>query len=194
MIDTLFRPLAMHLTTEEDASFRAATRCWICAKEKYKDEKNKDEPLVRDHCHITGKYRGAAHRNCNWQFNMHADHFKLPVFFHNLTGYDAHVILSEVYESKYGKITCIPRTSEKFVSFTIGKLVFKDSMNFLSRGLDKLVANLKPEQLKETRRYIEESVVRPGTAMTRKESSLPTTTATTPTQVRILTFVTKRPI
>ena len=66
---------------------------------------------------------------------------------------------------------------KKFVSFTIGKLVFKDSMNFLNKGLDKLVANLKPEQLVEMRRYITESVTRPQMAMTRKESSLPTAAA-----------------
>ena len=185
MIDTLFRPLAMHLSAEEVASFRAAKVCWICNEEKTVEEgTGKQERFVRDHCHITGKYRGAAHRSCNFQYNVHADHFKLPVFFHNLTGYDAHLILSEVFESKYGKITCIPRTCEKFVSFTIGKLVFKDSMNFLNKGLDKLVANLKPEQLVEMRRYITESVTRPQMAMTRKESSLPPTAAAS--EVKIL--------
>ena len=48
---------------------------------------------VRDHCHITGKYRGSAHRNCN--INLKLNH-KIPVVFHNLKNYGSHLIMQEL--------------------------------------------------------------------------------------------------
>ena len=48
---------------------------------------------VRDHCHITGKYRGSVHRNCN--INLKLDH-KIPVVFHNLKNYGSHLIMQEL--------------------------------------------------------------------------------------------------
>ena len=49
---------------------------------------------VRDHCHFTGKFLGAAHNNCNLNRNYYK--FKIPVFFHNGKGYDAHFIIQEL--------------------------------------------------------------------------------------------------
>eukprot|EP01044_Picomonas_judraskeda_P046439 COSAG03_NODE_25918_length_262_cov_1.276074_1_plen_80_part_00 len=47
---------------------------------------------VRDHDHLTGKYRGAAHNSCNLEEGKkRTRHYTIPVFFHNLKGYDSHL-------------------------------------------------------------------------------------------------------
>ena len=45
---------------------------------------------VRDHCQITGKYRGAAHWSCNVSLKSSK---KILAIFHNLRGYDSHLII-----------------------------------------------------------------------------------------------------
>ena len=94
---------------------------------------------VRDHCHITGKYRGPAHWSCN--INLKASK-QLAVIFHNLRGCDSHLIFKEL--SKFNcNITVIPNGLEKCMSFTLGKnIVFIDSVLFMNSSLDKLVKNL----------------------------------------------------
>ena len=52
-----------------------------------------DEEKVRDNCHITGKFRGATHWNCNISFQLTK---KVTVIFHNLRGYDSHLIFNEL--------------------------------------------------------------------------------------------------
>ena len=67
----------MDITYEQELEFRQSTRCLICNKNfKPDDEK------VRDHCHFSGQYRGAAHVKCNFDYLF--KFFKIPVFFHNL--------------------------------------------------------------------------------------------------------------
>ena len=51
---------------------------------------------VRDHCHITGKYRGSAHQDCNLKLRINPEEIKIPVIFHNLRGYDSHFIMQEI--------------------------------------------------------------------------------------------------
>ena len=53
---------------------------------------------VRDHCHVTGKYRGSAHQTCNLKLKISAENIKIPVVFHNLKGYDSHFIMNELGE------------------------------------------------------------------------------------------------
>ena len=120
------------MSLEEEEQFEKAEICWICNKLIENDK-------VRDHCHITGKYRGAAHWNCN--INMKISK-KLPIIFHNLRGYDSHLIIKEL--SKFNcNINVIPNGLEKFMSFSLDKIiVFIDSMLFLNSSLDKLVNNL----------------------------------------------------
>ena len=72
-----------------------------------------DEEKVRDHCHVTGKFRGAAHWNCNINFQLTK---KVPVIFHNLRGYDSHLIFNELDKFDV-KINVIPNGLEKYMAF-----------------------------------------------------------------------------
>ena len=74
------KPLKM--TKDDEKNFKKADSCHICNK-KYTDK----DIRVRDHCHVTQKYRGSAHQDCNLNFRL-TD--KIPVIFHNLRGYDSH--------------------------------------------------------------------------------------------------------
>src|SRR5690606_14876789 len=108
----------MEITKEEEQEFQKAKKCHICEKDF-----DEDDEKVRDHCHITGKYRGAAHNECNLNFKYKSD---IPVIIHNLKGYDSHLILSSYkpgMNPKTGKaeyINCIPLNWEKFLTFSIG--------------------------------------------------------------------------
>ena len=58
--------------------------------------------------------------------------------FHNLRGYDSHLIMQAISETA-AKITCIPNNTEKYISFTLGQLRFIDSAQFMLSSLDQLV-------------------------------------------------------
>lgn len=122
----------MQLTSAEKKAFAQAVDCNLCKKPLGSDR-------VRDHDHLTGKYRGACHNKCNIEYNY--KHFKLPVIFHNLRGYDSHLILQHAGKLQK-KVTCIPNTMEKYLSFTIDKCVFLDSLQFTLSSLEALVQNL----------------------------------------------------
>ena len=74
------------MTNEDGEIYHYSHICWIC-----KQELNTDK--VRDHCHVTGKFRGAAHNKCNLKLRIPG---KLPIIFHNLQGYDRHIIFKEL--------------------------------------------------------------------------------------------------
>ncbi len=97
---------------------------------------------VRDHDHRTGEYRGACHNGCN--INYYANRY-LPIFVHNLRGYDAHLILREAFNvaARKDSIDVIPQSTENFMTFTIGDLRFKDSMQFMPGSLQTLAEALK---------------------------------------------------
>ena len=98
---------------------------------------------VRDHCHFTGAFRGAAHQSCNLEYAINKKRYKLPVLFHNLRGYDAHMIMQAVSSEHTKSINVIPNNFERYVSFSIGHLKFLDSMQFVSCSLATLAGNLK---------------------------------------------------
>ena len=139
---------SLKMTKEDQEKFLKADSCHICNK-KYI---NKDI-IVRYHCHITGKYRGSAHQDCNVNFKL-TD--KIPVIFHKLRGYDSHFIMQNIgqiaknytYKNKNGEkcqmnINAFPNNMEKYMAFMLGHhLTFIDSFQFMSSCLDKLVGNL----------------------------------------------------
>ena len=147
---------------EEREQFKKETRCWICKGEF--DDKDKNKKKVQDHCHFTGRYRGAAHNLCN--LNYRKPNFT-PVVFHNLSGYDSHLFIKNLGFSN-GNIDCIPNNEEKYISFSkkiqVGTypkkaldadrdifyeqkpiyhtIKFIDSFKFMATSLEKLVNNL----------------------------------------------------
>ena len=149
------------LTPEESNSYCNATHCYACEKpfDRY-------ERRVRDHCHITGRYRGAAHPGCNLRYR---DPHVIPVIFHNLTGYDAHFIINDVANAYPGRVDLLPLTKEAYISFTkhvldtmdirddgrrvtCMKLRFVDSYKFLADRLDRLASYLDTDKLRITRK------------------------------------------
>ena len=96
------------MSAEEEERFQLSNSCWICDKLfDVGDDK------VRDHCHITGKYRGAAHWSCNINLKLTK---KIPVIFHNIGGYDSHLIIKEI--SKFGvKVKCHTKRIRKIRGF-----------------------------------------------------------------------------
>ena len=95
---------------KEKQRFDKETKCWICKGKFTNDVKN---CKVRDHCHFTGRYRGAAHKTCNFLYRK--PNFTLVVF-HNLSGYEGHLFVKNLGCS--GNIDCIPNNEERYISFT----------------------------------------------------------------------------
>ena len=80
-------------TDDDELRFKLMDKCHICGR-KYTDKNVR----VRDHCHITGKFRGSAHQECNLKLRMKPEDIKIPVIFHNLRGYDSHLIMQQIGE------------------------------------------------------------------------------------------------
>ncbi len=141
----LLNPKSMNpLTEHELKSYNEATNCYLCNKcftaKNYK---------VRDHNHFTGKYRGAAHTDCNLQFQ--SPKF-IPVYFHNLSGYDSHLFVKNLK----GKLNVIANNSEDYISFSkylpinenIIEIRFLDSYRLMQSSLDTLSKNLPNSEKK----------------------------------------------
>ena len=140
------RRLVMSASDEND--FRNAKKCWICQRQ-YKPDEGENIP-VRDHCHITGKYRGSAHKKCNFRLQISAEKIKISVVFHNLKGYDGHLIIEgmgDIIKREPLNIDVIASNAEKYITFKIGKhLKFIDSYQFLASPLANLAKNLPDEK------------------------------------------------
>ena len=154
----------LKITKEDEKDFQKAIKCHIC------DQQYTDKDIrVRDHCHITGKFRGSAHQDCNSKLRIKPDNIKIPVIFHNLRGYDSHFIMQQIgkiakkhaYKNKRGEechmnINCIPNNMEKYLAFMLGNhLVFLDSLQFMNSSLDNLIKNLPDEAFKYTKQEFE---------------------------------------
>ena len=79
----------MIITEQQQGEFRNASECWACHSPLGDDR-------VRDHDHITGLYRGAAHASCNLKMRIVRNTQIIPVIFHNLKGYDGHLLISSI--------------------------------------------------------------------------------------------------
>ena len=113
----------------------------------------KKQQKVRDHCHYTGKYRGAAHNTCNLRYKVPKE---ISVVFHNGSTYDYHFIIKELVKKFEGNFECLGENTEKYITFSVPlkkkienknieityKIQFIDSYRFMSSSLSKLVDNL----------------------------------------------------
>ena len=125
------------IMSEEEEQFQSSNICWIC--EKLIDD---DDEKVRDHCHTTGKVGGTAHWSCTINLQLTK---KVFVIFHNLRGYDSHLIFCELNKFDV-KIDVIPKNLEKYMAIFLNKnLVFIDSMQFMNSSLERLVKNLSDD-------------------------------------------------
>jgi hypothetical protein len=154
------------MTPKDERDYNSSKRCHLCSKRFYPDS---DEiyQKVRDHCHFTGKYRGAADSICNLRAKKP---YFIPALFHNLEGYDEHLFLPSLAVNGEN-VTSIPLSEEKHKSISKeilrnhipgkedGKtkafnLRFIDSANFLQSSLQKLAENLSEDEFN----YLEEFV------------------------------------
>ena len=138
------------LTKAQLKEYKRETKCHICFK-PFGDKRK-----VRDHCHYSGLYRGAAHSSCNLRYKIPS---YIPVVFHNLAGYDAHLFIRELAKHTT-HMGVIAKNVEDYISFSIKveedryvdsygdertrdiELRFIDSFKFMSSSLDSLVNNL----------------------------------------------------
>ena len=97
-----------NLIMSEEHLFQESNSCWICKKLI-----DNDDEKVRNHCHVTGKFRGAAHWSCNTNLQLTK---KVPIIFHNLKDYDSHLIFCELNKSDV-KISAISNGLEKYMAF-----------------------------------------------------------------------------
>ena len=139
------------LTTEEKIYHNKQKICYICKKEFNNNDKKNYK--VRDHCHYTGKYRGAAHNICNLRYTVPKE---IPIVFHNGSTYDYHFIIKELVKEFKGNFECLGENTEKSITFSVPitkkiknkdleityKIKFIDSYRFMSSSLSKLVNNL----------------------------------------------------
>jgi hypothetical protein len=125
----------MIITPKQEKEFQAATCCHIC-NGAFDEENFK----VRDHDHINGLYRGCAHQSCN--LNLSHKNFLIPVFFHNLKGFDGHLIIQGLRKLNFSKIRIIAQNFEKYMTFSFGQFRFLDSFAFMASSLDTLSGNL----------------------------------------------------
>jgi hypothetical protein len=130
------------LTEYELENFNKANICYLCKKSFSSEPNNQGfiDYKVIDHNHLTGSYCGAAHNLCNLKYQIPD---KIPVFFHNLKGYDSHFIIKYLTDEHFKQCKIIPINMEKFISFSLDKIQLLDSYQFLSESLSKLVDNLK---------------------------------------------------
>lgn len=152
----------LELDRDQILNFETATACSICENPFTPDDSNS---TVRDHCHLTGNYRGAAHNACNLNFKI--PNF-VPIFFHNL-GYDNHLFVKELALHNE-QLDVIAQNKEKYVSFSKHMLVdeieedgklrkvffrlrFVDSFRFMNSSLAELAQNLPSDEFVEIRKY-----------------------------------------
>ncbi|XP_060554029.1 uncharacterized protein LOC132715073 [Ruditapes philippinarum] len=133
----------MHLTEEHDDLIENATHCCICKKDFSINDKGYGK-IVRHHNHLTGEIIGPACNKCN--LNCEQAKFT-PVIFHNLRNFDAHILCESLGLFKDFPLRCIAQNSERYVSFSLGKLRFIDSFQFLPASLESLVDNLAQDGL-----------------------------------------------
>lgn len=133
----------MIMTDVDKEHFKKQNQCFLC--ENYVSP---ETGKVRDHCHVSRKYRGAACTACNLNFKPPTF---IPVVFHNLKNFDLHLLIHGIGMWKKEDISCIPHNMERYLSLSLGNLRFIDSLQFLNASLEELVENLASDGLKPFR-------------------------------------------
>lgn len=149
----------LNMTAEEEQSFQGSNICHIC-KKLISNPSDK----VREHDHLSGKYRGCAHQECNIKYRLKHE---IPVIFHNFSKYDSHLFIKELTQFESDKnIQIIPSNTETYISVSKSvkleltteplpkrqktgqekqfylKIEFKDSFRFLAASVDALAKSL----------------------------------------------------
>ena len=114
----------MPLTSEEKKLHRKQKVCYICKKRFSTDSDNKKYHKVRDHCHYTGKYRGAAHNICNLRYKAPTE---FQVAFHNGSTYDYHFVIKNLAKELNGQFECLGENTENYKTLSI--LINKEIYN-----------------------------------------------------------------
>ena len=148
------------LTDKENKSHEEQEVCHMC-KRKFglgKNDENEDGDenfkkyqKVKDRCHYTRKFRGAAHRICNLRYKVPKN---IPIVIHNAS-YDTHFIINQLAKEFKGELDCIGENIEKYITFSVPikkkcddgktvtqKLKFIDSFRFMPASLSDLVDKL----------------------------------------------------
>ena len=144
------KDIIMTYKNEEDC--RNDNVCRFCEEQIITDK-------VRDHCHLTGRYRGPAHSKCNINVTQKQINF-IPFIFHNFSNYDCHMFFKKLVDNKKDKVDfdIIPKTNEEYISVAYGCIRFIDSYRFLSSGLDSLIKTLVDNSHKALKNLKEEIV------------------------------------
>ena len=137
----------MEFTEDDEFHFECAQVCHMCQRPLVDDDDR-----VRDHCHLTDVYRGAAHSACNLNYRLNPKSWKLPVVMHNLKGYVGHLIVKSL-KSEFGQVKVKPQNLEKYLSMSVAQLKFLDSFQFTPQSLDVLLKTLENDEF----RYLVES-------------------------------------
>ena len=136
---------------EEEENHNNQKVCYICKKEF--DKSDKRHHKVKDHCHYTGKCRGAPHNICNLRYKIPKE---IPIVFHNGSTYDYHFVIKELVKEFDGNFECLGENTEKYITFPVPikkkienkdieityEIKFIDSYRFMATSLSKLVDNL----------------------------------------------------
>ena len=140
------------MTEKDEEDYKKNNICRFC-------EKNIECDKVRDHSHLTGKYRSPGHSKCYINVTQDRSNF-IPFVFHNFSNYDCHTFFKKLVDKKNNKvkIKIIPKTNEKCISIKYGCIRFRDSYRFLSSSLDSLFKTLVDNSHKTLKGFQEEIV------------------------------------
>ena len=167
------------LTNEEIKFYENQKQCHICKKGFFRNKKDKFKHIkVRDHCHYTGKFRGAAHSIWNLRFSVPK---KISIIIHNRSTYDDDFIIKQLPEKFEGKFKCLGENTEEYITYSVpikkevandddhnddddGKfyrwLSFVDSCRLMLGKLSDFVDNLSGIHDKECKKWIARKEIR----------------------------------
>ena len=134
------------MTEEDDEGFDNFNICRFCEKQISSDK-------VRDHCQLTGRYRGPAYSICKFNVTQDKSTF-IPFIFRNFNNYDCHMFYKKLVDMKKDKVNfdIIPKTNEDYISVTYGCIRFVDRNRFPSSSLDSLVKTIVDKSNKTLKR------------------------------------------